>query len=190
MAARAGAAQGEVLIPQEAWDALAADPRLQEFQRRHGVELRVQGSGPRRGQRSVCLTLQPPAPWHQEAQVRDELIGLCNARRGRRAAAVALSERPDPSARPPDPCPICLGEMRDPKPLSLCGHAFCRPCIDQAFRTRPACPVCGQLYGVVTGNQPVNASMTVTKDKSLHLPGYENSGTILISYYIPSGTQG
>ncbi|XP_072350299.1 probable E3 ubiquitin-protein ligase DTX3, partial [Scyliorhinus torazame] len=95
-----------------------------------------------------------------------------------------------PSPGPPDPCPICLGEVDDPKVLGHCRHAFCRPCIDEAFRTRPACPVCGQIYEAVMGDQPLNGSMTVARDKTLHLPGYEGSGTIVITYRFPGGCQG
>lgn len=196
MAARAGAAQGEVLVPPATWDALSTDPRLQEFKRKHGVALRLQEGQRPRDQRSVRLDLGTHALWHTLAQVREDFVRLCNAvgrgPGGSRAGEGRPTDRAGAGASPAarDPCPICLGEVEERKTLERCRHAFCRPCIEEAFRTRPACPVCGQIYGVVIGNQPLNGSMVVTKDTTLHLPGYEKSGTIMITYSIPSGTQG
>uniref|UniRef100_UPI00398F6B07 probable E3 ubiquitin-protein ligase DTX3 n=1 Tax=Pristiophorus japonicus TaxID=55135 RepID=UPI00398F6B07 len=181
MAARAGPAQGEVLVPAATWDALRGDPRLQEFERKHGAGVRLQEEGRRAaGLRSVRVELGARAPWHAVSEVRDDFVRLCNA--------PAARWNPAPLTR--DPCPICLCELQDPKTLERCRHAFCRPCIEQAFRGRPACPVCGQIYGVVIGNQPLNGTMAVAKDATLHLPGYEKSGAIVIIYSIPSGTQG
>ncbi|ROL51443.1 putative E3 ubiquitin-protein ligase DTX3 [Anabarilius grahami] len=49
--------------------------------------------------------------------------------------------------------------------------------------------MCGEIYGNLTGTQPKGGTMTVSRDRS-SLPGYEKYGTIVISYYIPSGYQG
>ncbi|XP_067882935.1 probable E3 ubiquitin-protein ligase DTX3 isoform X2 [Heterodontus francisci] len=113
--------------------------------------------------------------------------GGAGRRRWTRPRPPRRRRRPRP---PRDPCPICLCEVADPKILGRCQHAFCRPCIEEAFKTRPACPVCGHIYGIVVGNQPLNGTMSFVRDKTLHLPGYENSGAISITYSIPSGTQG
>ncbi|KAK9974518.1 hypothetical protein ABG768_022607 [Culter alburnus] len=88
-------------------------------------------------------------------------------------------------------CPICLDTIKTPdcKVLSKCNHKFCKDCLDMAFKLKPACPICGEIYGNLTGTQPKGATMTISRDRS-SLPGYEKYGTIVISYYIPSGHQG
>ena len=92
----------------------------------------------------------------------------------------------DPSKR----CPICLDDFTDPKELP-CKHKFCKPCLAAVEATSKShqCPVCRVPFAVAEGTQPVGGSMTTTR-KNLPLPGYERYGTIIISYYIPSGTQG
>lgn len=47
------------------------------------------------------------------------------------------------------------------------------------------CPVCSVIYGIIKGDQP-EGTMTVTKDKR-PCPGYDQFGTIVISYNFPSG---
>ena len=45
------------------------------------------------------------------------------------------------------------------------------------------------MYGALTGNQPKNGRMTVSRS-GRSLPGYEKYGSITISYMIPRGKQG
>ncbi|XP_021355423.1 uncharacterized protein LOC110451630 [Mizuhopecten yessoensis] len=89
-------------------------------------------------------------------------------------------------------CCICMDTMTEPKKLS-CGHMFCRECIDQQFKYKPACPQCGAVHGKITGDQPPG-TMTMTTTKSYwrggSLPGYEGCGIINITYSFPSGKQG
>ncbi|XP_041760139.1 E3 ubiquitin-protein ligase DTX3L [Coregonus clupeaformis] len=86
-------------------------------------------------------------------------------------------------------CPICLDTINDKYKETLeCKHSFCRSCLAQAFKTKPVCPTCGAVYGQLKGTQPKGGTMTVTKERS-SLSGYENYGTIVIQYLIPSGTQ-
>ena len=40
-------------------------------------------------------------------------------------------------------CSVCCEAMRDATTLSVCGHTFCRSCIDKALRADGLCPVCG-----------------------------------------------
>ncbi|KAL0979913.1 hypothetical protein UPYG_G00191510 [Umbra pygmaea] len=84
-------------------------------------------------------------------------------------------------------CPICLDTIEEKKTLK-CEHSFCRGCVNQAFKTKPVCPTCGAVYGQLTGTQPKGGAMNISKENS-PLPGFENYGTIVIHYDIPSGTQ-
>ncbi|XP_041051748.1 E3 ubiquitin-protein ligase DTX3L [Carcharodon carcharias] len=86
-------------------------------------------------------------------------------------------------------CPICLEEIENRETLKKCKHSFCKECINVAFKTKSACPICGELYGEIRGNQPEGGRMTY-KTLSMHLPGYEKFETIEIHYAIPDGIQG
>jgi hypothetical protein len=89
-----------------------------------------------------------------------------------------------------DMCVICMNDPVKPKVLSKCKHIFCTKCIDESFKKcGPKCPSCGQMYGDMTGNQPKNGKMNVSKS-SLRLPGYPHHGSITITYSIPDGLQG
>ncbi|XP_035513572.1 probable E3 ubiquitin-protein ligase DTX3 [Morone saxatilis] len=102
----------------------------------------------------------------------------------------ASGPSPARSKEPEDePCPICMEPIVATEKKTLnCKHSFCRDCLKTAFNYKPVCPTCGQLYGVLKGTQPDGGKMEVTRNAS-SLPGYEKYGTIIISYYIPSGTQ-
>lgn len=84
-------------------------------------------------------------------------------------------------------CCICMDTIRDAKRLD-CGHTFCRGCIDRAFLHQPKCPSCGQIFGLLKGNQP-DGTMTIRKERSLELSGYRGDGAIVIAYDIPDGIQ-
>ncbi|KAK7471615.1 hypothetical protein BaRGS_00035712, partial [Batillaria attramentaria] len=85
-------------------------------------------------------------------------------------------------------CSICLESVRVPKTLEKCGHTFCTACIDKSFQmTRPACPECQTLYGIIKGNQPENGKMKMHYER-FTLPGYP-PGILTITYNFPSGTQ-
>lgn len=86
-------------------------------------------------------------------------------------------------------CSICMGDMVEKTTLERCGHAFCRSCLDQAFKVKRACPVCRLVYGQLIGNQPANGSMMVERDLGLELPGHEGYGCICIIYSFPPGLQ-
>ncbi|XP_016306256.1 uncharacterized protein LOC107661271 [Sinocyclocheilus anshuiensis] len=88
-------------------------------------------------------------------------------------------------------CPICLEPLKTSEctVLPKCKHRFCKDCLKRAFQLKPTCPICGEIYGSLTGTQPKEGSMTVSRDSSF-LPGYAKYGTIVISYHIPSGRQG
>ena len=71
-----------------------------------------------------------------------------------------------------------------------CGHKFCTECIESYFESaKKTCPTCGTVYGITIGTQPINAIMNIER-KKFSLPGYENAGTIVIEYRVPSGIQG
>ena len=86
-------------------------------------------------------------------------------------------------------CTICMGDVEDPKTLG-CGHSFCTPCIDNWSQQKPVCPMCGRIFGQITGNQPKDGKMLDSVINKL-LPGYEKTseGTIQIQYTFPSGKQ-
>ena len=59
-------------------------------------------------------------------------------------------------------CVICMCDIENKQILSKCSHEFCKECIDQQFKHKPCCPVCGTVYGKITGNQP-NGSIHIAK---------------------------
>lgn len=88
-----------------------------------------------------------------------------------------------------DSCPICLENIDATKKTTLgCKHSFCAECLKRAFEHKPVCPTCGKVYGVLRGTQPEGGQMVVSRSHS-SLPGYEQHGTIIIHYSIPSGIQ-
>lgn len=94
------------------------------------------------------------------------------------------------SKKDEETCPICMDTLTEKETLPKCKHSFCKDCLKRAFEFKPACPICGVLYGKLKGTQPDKGSMKVTYEATSHLPGYERYGTIVINYYIPSGIQG
>ncbi|XP_015242412.1 PREDICTED: probable E3 ubiquitin-protein ligase DTX3 [Cyprinodon variegatus] len=102
------------------------------------------------------------------------------------------SSTPSPGrSKPPEDesCPICMEPIPAEKKKALrCKHSFCRDCLQTAFDYKPVCPICGEVYGVLTGTQPDGGTMNV-QTVSTPLPGYKRYGTIVIHYDIPSGIQ-
>ncbi|KAJ8317353.1 hypothetical protein KUTeg_005257 [Tegillarca granosa] len=85
-------------------------------------------------------------------------------------------------------CVICMDKIKNGKKLK-CGHEFCQDCISDAFKHKPACPMCGSIFGKVFGNQPDDGEMKVHTDNFPSLPGFEGCGTIVIKYIFPDGIQ-
>ena len=56
------------------------------------------------------------------------------------------------------------------------------------MKTKKNCPICGKVFGEITGNQPTG-QMNIRRMRT-SLPGYERYDTIAIEYAFPSGTQG
>ena len=117
---------------------------------------------------------------------------------GHRSCLVDASRKPTTAASDTgnkksadDTCTICMCPFTNPKTLDKCKHTFCKECIDVCFKKmKPACPVCGEIYGEITGNQPEGCTMKHYTEYHNRLPGYEACGTIVINYRIPGGTQG
>lgn len=85
-------------------------------------------------------------------------------------------------------CVICLDDVKDGMILD-CNHEFCKSCLTQSFtKHKKACPVCGKIFGEITGNQPQGVISFEREGRSL--PGYENCGTIIVKYNFKSGIQG
>lgn len=55
------------------------------------------------------------------------------------------------------------------------------------MKVKPACPVCGQICGVIIGDQP-DGTMEIIKIKA-SCAGYEEYKSIAVSYFFPSGYQ-
>ncbi|XP_077060668.1 E3 ubiquitin-protein ligase DTX3L-like [Siphateles boraxobius] len=84
-------------------------------------------------------------------------------------------------------CALCMDKFTDKKKLK-CGHEFCQECIRLSVKILGSiCPVCKEVFGILEGNQP-GGTMRITKSRS-SLPGYQDCGTIEITYAIPSGVQ-
>ncbi|XP_069011456.1 E3 ubiquitin-protein ligase DTX3L-like [Embiotoca jacksoni] len=85
-------------------------------------------------------------------------------------------------------CPICMDTFTNKKQLTHCKHEFCESCLQRAVEVRGhICPVCKHVFGKMEGDQP-EGNMTWDILHS-HLPGYNDCGTIMISYHIPAGKQ-
>ncbi|XP_074134657.1 E3 ubiquitin-protein ligase DTX3L-like isoform X1 [Sminthopsis crassicaudata] len=84
-------------------------------------------------------------------------------------------------------CVICMESIHQKEVLPKCKHAFCGPCIREAMKHKPVCPVCQTSYGIVKGNQPDGTMTTSYRDSSL--PGYNSYGTIVIHYDMRGGIQ-
>ena len=84
-------------------------------------------------------------------------------------------------------CSICLGYIEDAQSMKKCKHVFCRGCISEALSHKPVCPICGEIYGALRGNQP-DGNMLVHKNPKLKLPGFK-CGSIIIEYILPGGRQ-
>lgn len=98
--------------------------------------------------------------------------------------------RPGVAVEKVDKCTICLGIIEDRKTLDVCKHSFCRSCIDNSFKKiNPICPLCGFIYGKLTGNQPKDGTMKTRINTKFDLEGYENCGVIIIKYFFPDGVQ-
>lgn len=84
-------------------------------------------------------------------------------------------------------CAICLDSFTNKKQLK-CKHEFCEACLDEAIQNQgPICPICKDVFGAIEGNQPDG---TMKARKELYpLPGFEQCGTIAITYNFPTGMQ-
>jgi hypothetical protein len=85
-------------------------------------------------------------------------------------------------------CSICMCPPDNPKTLPQCKHTFCTTCIDNWFANKPSCPICGKVYGKLTGTQPRSGTMNVEYHHS-SIPGFEGHGNITIKYNFPDGRQ-
>ncbi|XP_072482532.1 E3 ubiquitin-protein ligase DTX3L-like [Notamacropus eugenii] len=84
-------------------------------------------------------------------------------------------------------CVICMETIQHKEVLPKCKHVFCAPCIREAMKHKPVCPVCQTSYGILRGNQP-DGTMT-TSYRTSSLPGYNSCGTIVIHYDMRGGIQ-
>ena len=118
-----------------------------------------------------------------------DLFGKCQKLLGCRDQTTISTSSANRREHEAESCPICLENIDVRKKQTLkCKHSFCSECLKRAFGYKPVCPACGKVYGVLMGTQPEGGQMTqATREASL--PGYEQHGTIVIHYCIPSGIQ-
>ncbi|XP_033757350.1 probable E3 ubiquitin-protein ligase DTX3 [Pecten maximus] len=86
-------------------------------------------------------------------------------------------------------CSICLDNFTNKTALPKCSHEFCKECIEQQFKYKPSCPICGTVYGKIIGTQPPG-HINIQRLSNGNLPGYEQFGIISVSYSFPNGVQG
>ncbi|XP_043850621.1 E3 ubiquitin-protein ligase DTX3L [Dromiciops gliroides] len=84
-------------------------------------------------------------------------------------------------------CAICMEIIQHKEILPKCKHEFCGPCIKEAMKHKPLCPLCQTSYGIVKGNQP-DGTMSVIR-RFYSLPGYSLCDTIEIRYDMIGGIQ-
>lgn len=88
---------------------------------------------------------------------------------------------------PEETCPICMDTFTNKKQLK-CKHEFCEECLAKSKKSMGSiCPVCKDVFGVVTGDQPEGTMTSFLQNYSL--PGFPKCNTIVITYDIPSGIQ-
>ena len=103
------------------------------------------------------------------------------------AAAASSDSR---STHPKDMCVICREEHDHIAPKTLsCGHVFCAKCINDWLKTKPTCPTCNTIQGIIVGNQPVGGTMKMTYSFYGHLPGSQTGGYYTIDYAFLPGNQ-
>ena len=86
-------------------------------------------------------------------------------------------------------CSICMDTPTNPKRLHKCGHIFCKDCIVQCFSYKPACPICGQIYGKITGDQPPG-TLSIRKCHQSLSGSHDSKDCIVLTYSFQSGRQG
>lgn len=69
-------------------------------------------------------------------------------------------------------------------------HFYHKDCAEHLVKNGKCvkCAVCSMIYGIFEGDMP-RGTMDVNKQRGMSCAGYENCGTIIISYNIPSGTR-
>eukprot|EP00249_Psilotum_nudum_P022170 c28402_g1_i1 orf=50-1366(+) len=93
-------------------------------------------------------------------------------------------------------CSICLSSLAEQSAVILakCKHSFHRRCIELWFMSRPSCPECLTVYGIIIGSQPpgemhVQIISYGSEEAKCGLAGYPNTDVIKIMYRFPSGIQ-
>jgi len=101
------------------------------------------------------------------------------------SASGSASESASESEDEQDECAICLRDIIINPTTIICGHIFCKECLDRW--NKPICPMCKYVYKKLIGDQP-DGSMT-HKYSDDDLPGYFADGHIKITYNIRDGIQ-
>ncbi|KAH9317941.1 hypothetical protein KI387_019710, partial [Taxus chinensis] len=101
-----------------------------------------------------------------------------------------------PNPKEGENCSVCLSSLQEDEAVELekCHHIFHRECITQWFKTRPSCPECLAVYGVITGTQPpgkmsIRYIPITSAEAGNGLQGYPDTDIIEITYTFPNGIQ-
>ncbi|KAL9974230.1 hypothetical protein ACROYT_G011245 [Oculina patagonica] len=85
-------------------------------------------------------------------------------------------------------CAMCTNLSKDPVYPLQCGHFFCKSCWKRFVEKTKTCPNCKQ-ENLFRGNQPVGY-MSWRAESHSSLPGYEEFGTLAITFNFDKGIQG
>jgi deltex-like protein len=88
-------------------------------------------------------------------------------------------------------CVICMESLANGGQivsLKHCGHEYHKQCIEGALKSSNKCPVCRTLISKPQGHCP-SGTMRISYSNSIRCGGFDNCGSIIISYEIPSGIQ-
>jgi deltex len=111
------------------------------------------------------------------------------------AAFCSQSHLPHPEE---ETCPICMVEFSEADSghivkLGRCeGHFFHRDCIEMCHqRLHLKCPICGLIYGIMTGDMPDGVMIVMKYPKAVaQMEGFEHCDVLEIQYHMSAGRRG
>lgn len=156
-----------------------------------GMQYNVKTSCSRSVRRCIYLPNQQPSSSESLEQGRSNESEQSNSSKDEHSYLIAC---PNPNAG--EKCSVCLCSLEEDEAIELakCHHFFHRECITQWFKTRPSCPECLAIYGVITGTQPpgdmnIRYIPFTSREVRGGLQGYPGIDIIEITYSFRNGIQ-